>query len=52
MNQHSRFPGSWLLVAAILALPSIIDSIAHSIDQGDERCDSEHTTVVERTMCE
>jgi len=52
MSQHSRFPGSWLLIAAILAIPSMIYSIAHSVQKADDKCDTDNSTVIERKLCE
>lgn len=53
MSQHRRIPGSVLLVAAILVIPTIMGSIAYAVQKADAKCMSvEHQTAEERKLCE
>ena len=52
MSQHRRFPGSVLLVAAILAIPSMVYSIAYAVQKADTKCMSDRLTVEEKKLCE
>ncbi len=36
MGQHRRFPGSFLLIAAVLAIPSLLYSFVHAANAADE----------------
>ena len=52
MSQPSRVSGSALLVAAILAIPSMVCSIAYAVQKADAKCTSSQLTVEEKRLCE
>ncbi len=52
MSQHCRFPGGFLIVAAILSIPTMLYSIAYAVQKADTRCAEKGLTVEERQMCE
>lgn len=52
MSQPRRIPGSALLVAAILAIPSTIYSFAYAVQKADTKCMSTQLTAEEKRQCE
>lgn len=52
MSQHKRFPGSFLLIAAILSIPTMIYTIAHAVEKADAHCAQSNLPINEKADCE